>query len=276
MVIAIISETRSHGPLSQLGISVVVIADLVIVITFSLTSAFAHAVFPAAGKGAGFEALVPHIFGSILIGALLGLFLALYVRTVGVRSGLFLFALLFIIAEAGRPVHLNPLLVGLAAGLFTENLTPLGGSALVRESRPVVLPTFAIFFAVIGAEVHLRAFLHVAPFALAAAVVRAIGIYAGTMISARTTGLERSLARNVPFSLLPQAGVALALAVLVLNDFQPWGQVLGTVLLGCIVVNEIVGPVLFRAALQRMGEIPAEERGEAPEPVSASLSVEPQ
>lgn len=279
VVIGIISETRSKGPLTQLGISVVVIADLIIVITFSLTSAFAHAVFPAAGKGVGFEALVPHIFGSIFIGALLGLCLALYVRTVGVRSGLFLFAMLFIVAEAGRAVHLNPLLVGLAAGLFTENLTPMGGAALVRESRGVVLPTFAIFFAVIGAEVHLRAFLHVAPFALAAAFVRAIGIYTGTMVSATVTGLERKLARNVPFSLLPQAGVALALAVLVLNDFQPWGQVLGTVLLGCIVVNEMVGPVLFRAALQRMGEIPPEETAENGEQAVESvgpLSVEAQ
>lgn len=259
VVIGIISETGSRGPLTQLCISVVVIADLLIVVSFSLTSAFGHAVFPAAAKGVGFEALVPHIFGSIFIGALLGLLLAIYMRIVGVRSGLFMFAMLFIIAEAGRPLHLNPLLVGLAAGLFLENLTPIGGEQIVREARPVTLATFAIFFAVIGAEVELRAFLHVAPFALAAAVVRAMGIYIGTFIAANYTPLDKVLARNVPFGLFPQAGVAIALAVLVLNDFQPWGQVLGTVLLGSIVVNEMTGPVLFRIALQRAGEIPIEE-----------------
>jgi len=203
--------------------------------------------------------LVPHIFGSIFVGALLGLFLAIYSRTVGVRSGLFLFAMLFIIAEAGRPLHLNPLLVGLAAGLFLENLTPIGGEQLAKETQPVALPTFAIFFAVIGAEVHLRAFLHVIQFALAAAILRALGIYLGTLMAARYSHLEKPLARNVPFGLFPQAGVALALAVLVLNDFDPWGQVLGTVLLGSIVVNEMVGPVLFRNALQRLGEIPEDE-----------------
>lgn len=268
VVIAIISETRSRGPLTQLSISAVVIADLLIVISFSLSSAFGHAVFPGAGKGVGFQALVPHIFGSIFVGALLGLLLAIYVRTVGVRSGLFMFAMLFIIAEAGRPLHLNPLLVGLAAGLFLENLTPIGGEQVAREAKPVSLPTFAIFFAVIGAEVHLRAFLHVAPFALAAAVVRAMGIYLGTFVAAKYAPLDRALARNVPFGLLPQAGVAIALAVLVLNDFQPWGQVLGTVLLGSIVVNEMIGPVLFRMALQRAGEIPPEEQETAADAVA--------
>jgi Kef-type K+ transport system membrane component KefB len=249
---------------------VVVIADLVIVVSFSLTSAFAHAVFPAAAKGVGFEALVPHIFGSIFIGALLGLLLAIYVRLVGVRSGLFMFAMLFIIAEAGRPLHLNPLLVGLAAGLFLENLTPIGGEQIVKEARPVTLATFAIFFAVIGAEVQLRAFLHVAPFALAAAAARAVGIYGGTLIAARHGRLDPVLTRNVPFGLLPHAGVAIALAVLVLNDFQPWGQVLGTVLLGSIVVNQMIGPVLFRIALQRAGEIPSEEAEAATDvPVTA-------
>lgn len=263
VVIGIISETGSRGPLTQLWISVVVIADLLIVVSFSLTSAFGHAVFPAAGKGLGFEALVPHIFGSILIGALLGLLLAIYVRMVGVRSGLFMFAMLFIIAEAGRPLHINPLLVGLAAGLFLENLTPIGGAQIVKEARPVTLATFAIFFAVIGAEVQLRAFFHVAPFALAAAVARALGIYAGTLIARRHGRLEPVLSRNVPYGLLPQAGVAIALAVLMLNDFQPWGQVLGTVLLGSIVVNQMIGPVLLRIALQRAGEIPKEEHAEA-------------
>jgi hypothetical protein len=56
---------------------------------------------------------------------------------------------------------------------------------------------------------------------------------------------------------MPQAGVAIALAVLVLNGFPPWGRVLGTVLLGSIIVNELIGPVLFRMALARAGEIGA-------------------
>lgn len=257
VVIGVISETRSAGPLSQLCMSIVVLADLAMVVSFSLTGSVARSVFPAAQAGGGFGALLEHIFGSIAAGAIVGLILAAYTRRVGVRIGLLVFALLFIVAEAGRLLHLDPLLVGLSAGLFLENASPVSGEEIVRATKPVTLPTFVIFFAVIGAEIHLHAFLHVAPFAVAAAAVRAAAIFAGSAIGSAIGRVPRPTARLVPLGLLPQAGVAIALAVLVLNDFAPWGRVMGTVLLGSIVVNELIGPILFRAALARAGEIGA-------------------
>jgi Kef-type K+ transport system membrane component KefB len=253
VVIGVITETRAAGPLSQLCMSIVVIADLAMVLTFSLTTSVARNLFPSAQSQPA--ALLEHIFGSIAAGAVVGLVLAIYNRRVSSRTGLVVFALLFIVAEAGRVLHLDPLLVGLTAGLFVENLSPVSGEEITHAAQPVTLPTFAIFFAVVGAEIHLQAFLHVAPFAAAAALVRAVAIFGGSHLGSRIGRVPREIARLVPFGLLPQAGVAIALAVLVLNDFQPWGRVLGTVLLGSIVVNELVGPVLFRAALSRAGEL---------------------
>ena len=255
VVIGVISETEARGPLSELCMSIVVLADLGIVVTYSLTSTLARSVFPEADSAGGITVLAAHIFGSIGVGIAFGILLALYIRRVGTRTGLLVFALLFIAAEAGRVLHLDPLMVGLTAGLFLENVSPVSGEQVTRATEVIALPTFAIFFAVVGAELHLRAFLHVAPFALTAAVVRAVGIYAGTKVGVRIAGVDREVGRLVPFGLLPQAGVAIALAVLVLNDFPPWGRVLGTVLLGSIVVNELIGPVAFRFALARAGEI---------------------
>lgn len=254
VAVGLISETKASGPLSETVMSIVVLADLVIVVAYALSSSVAHSVFPGSGSGGGMALLVPHIFGSIAAGALAGAALALYVRRVGARSGIFAFALLFIAAEAGAALHLNPLLVGLAAGLFLENASPVGGERLSREVQPVTLPTFAIFFAVVGAEVHLRAFLHVAPYALAAAALRALGIYVGARVAARWSGIEPVLARRIPFGLFPQAGVAIALASLVLSDHKPWGSVYGTIILGTIVVNELIAPVLFRNAIVAAGE----------------------
>lgn len=253
VVIGLITETRAKGPLSEMVMSVVVIADLIVVVTYAFSSAAAHNAFPGSQRG-GLGLLVPHIFGSIVAGALLGAVLAFYERRVGMRSGIFTVAMLFVAAEAGAALHLNPLLVGLAAGLFLENVSPVGGETLSRGAESVALPTFAIFFAVVGAEVHLRAFLHVAPIALGAALLRAAGIYAGTFAAARVAGLDAKLTRAVPLGLLPQAGVAIALAALMLTEHKGWGQVFGTVILGTIVVNQLVAPVLFRAAIIAAGE----------------------
>ena len=263
VVVGILSETKATGPLSEMSLSIVVIADLIIVITYAISSAVGHSVFPRAGGDSGLALLIPHIFGSIAAGAVAGVLLAIYAVRVGTRSGMFTFALLFIAAEAGAALHLNPLLVGLTAGLLLENLTPIGGDKLTEAAEGVAMPTFAIFFAVVGAEVQLGAFMHTAPIALGAALVRAAGIYAGARIAARISGFSALFARRLTLGLLSQAGVAIALVALLLADFDPWGRVVGTIVLGTIIVNQLIGPVLFRSALVAADEVPSRN----PDPV---------
>ncbi|HJT18339.1 MAG TPA: cation:proton antiporter, partial [Thermoanaerobaculia bacterium] len=257
VVVALINETKSAGPLTELCMSIVVLADLAMVVTFSITSTIARSVFPSNQTGGGVGILAEHIFGSIFVGLIVGFVLAVYSRRVRTRTGLVVFALLFIVAEAGRVVHLDPLLVGLTAGLLLENASPVAGAEVEEAAKGVALPTFAIFFSVVGAEMDLGAFFNVAQFAAVSWLVRAGAIFGGSALGSRVGRVPRETARLVPLGLMPQAGVAIALAVLVLNGFQPWGRVLGTVLLGSIIVNELIGPVLFRLALARAGEIGA-------------------
>lgn len=254
VVVAILSETKASGPLSETTLSIVVLADLIIVITFALSNAFGHTIFPSAGTNGGLALLVPHIFGSIGAGIVAGAVLALYVSRVSARGGIFTFGVLFIAAEAGAALHLNPLLIGLTAGLLLENVTAIGGERLAHAAEGVAMPTFAIFFAVVGAEVQLGAFIATAPFAIAAAVVRGVGIYAGARLAGRIAGLDTSFTRWITLGMLPQAGVAIALVALLLADFAPWGRVLGTIILGTIIVNQLIGPVLFRNAIIASGE----------------------
>ncbi|MCK6587614.1 MAG: cation:proton antiporter [Polyangiaceae bacterium] len=256
VVMGILSETRASGPLSELCLSIVVLADLLIAVTFSFSDSVAHAVFPVEGAGGSvFGALAVHILGSIVAGIAVGTIFALYIRRVALRVGLFVFAVCFVVAEAGTALHLDPLLVGLSAGLFLENVSPVSGHEVIHQTETAAMPTFAVFFAVVGAEVHVHAFLAVAPFAVGAAVARAVGIYAGARVGARLAGVPRHIAQRVPFGMLPQAGIALGLAGLVKSSFPGWGEGAATLLLGTIVVNEMLGPVLFRMALERAGEI---------------------
>jgi Kef-type K+ transport system membrane component KefB len=278
VVMGILSETRAQGPLSELCLSIVVVADLAIAVAFSFSDSGARAVFPQAGDaGSVFGALAIHILGSIAAGVAVGAIFAVYIRRVALRVGLFVFAVCFVVAEVGTVLHLDPLLVGLSAGLFLENVSPVGGHEVIRHTNVAAMPTFAVFFAVIGAEVHVHAFLAVAPFAVGAAVVRAIGIYTGARVGARLAGVSTELARRVPFGMLPQAGIALGLAGLVKTSFPGWGEGAATLLLGTIVVNEMLGPVLFRVALERAGEIGKNtearsslEPAHAPEPDSGA------
>lgn len=256
VVMGILSETQARGPLSELCLSIVVLADLVVAITFAFSDSAVRSAFPdLGGSHSIIGGLAVHILGSIAVGVGVGLIFALYIRRVGIRVGLFVFAVCFVVAETGTSLHLDPLLVGLSAGLFLENVSPVGGHKVIHETEAAATPTFAVFFSVIGAEVHLHAFLAVAPFAIAAAATRAFGIFVGARAGAKLARVEPAIARRVPLGMLPQAGIALALADLVQKSFPPWGTGAATLLLGTIVVNESVGPVLFRAALSSAGEI---------------------
>jgi Kef-type K+ transport system membrane component KefB len=255
VVIGIVSETSAAGPLTELGLSLVVLADLVVVITFTFSESIARIVFPGLAGDGGVGSLATHILGSLGIGAGLGMVLAVFVQRVGRKLGLFVFGALFVIAEAGSAVHIDPLLVGLAAGLFLENVSSVSGALVAEETKSASLPTLAVFFAVVGAEIHLHAFREVAAFAIGCAVLRAIGLWTGARLAARGTGLEPDLARRIPFGMFPQAGVAIALALLVGQKFAPWGAALSTLLLSTIMVNELIGPILWRHALVRAGEV---------------------
>jgi len=273
VVIGILSETRSSGPLSSLAMSIVVLADLLIVLTFSGSGAIARSLFPDPAAGSALASLGMHILGSIAVGIGVGALLALYIRRIGMRIGLFVFATLFVVAEAGSAFHIDPLLTGLSAGLFLENVSPVSGHEVIKHTEPASMPTFAVFFSVVGAEVHLHAFLSVAPFAIAAALVRAGGVYGGARIGARVAGLDRDLQRSIPFGMLPQAGIAIGLANLVKQTWAGWGEGAATLLLGTVVINELIGPVLFRMALARAGEIGRNiEPAQSARPAHASLS----
>ncbi len=259
VVMGILSETRAAGPLSETALSIVVLADLFIVLTFAASSAVADAAFGGSGGSETVAGLATHLGGSALAGLLLGGALTLFELRVGRRTGLFVFAALFVVAEAGVQLHLDPLLVGLTAGLFVENASPVSGHHLIRETEPAARPVFAVFFAVIGAEVHLKAFLAVSGFAVGAAIVRALGIYVGARLGARAVSVPPTLARLVPFGMFPQAGIALALANLLAGSPHPWARGMATLVFGTILVNELVGPVLFRNALARAGEVGAKD-----------------
>jgi Kef-type K+ transport system membrane component KefB len=261
VTIAVIAESRARGPLSELALSVVVLADLVLILAFALAMQFTRT---ATGAGsAEIVGLLPflswEIFGSLAFGATIGALFAFYLGHVSRELTLVLLALCITVSAAGAVWHLEPLLAALAAGMVVENIAPPRGDALKDAVERGSLPVLIVFFATAGASIDLRALAATAPIALAIAIGRAGAIWAGAALGGRAARLPPASAALVWMGLVSQAGVTLGLATIVAREFPDWGRAVQSLVLALTGLHVLVGPVLLRAALARAGEIGAAE-----------------
>jgi Kef-type K+ transport system membrane component KefB len=274
VTIALIAESRASGPLSELTLAVVILADLLLILFFTLVMQFVRYAFGGAQEVGLFVSLSWEILGSLFFGAATGAVFAFYLRYVGREVAVALLGLCALVAGFGATLHLEPLLVALAAGLVVENIAPPKGDMLKEAAERGALPILVVFFAAAGASLQLDALATIGTVALAVSALRMLLIWLATRSGGRYAGVEPAIGRLVWMGLISQAGVTLGLTLLVASEFPGWGSTIQTLMVALIAIHQLVGPVLFRAALARAGEIGKMDEGAAPS-VDADLDARP-
>ena len=259
VTIAVIAENRARGPLTELTLAVVILTDLVLILAFTLAMQLAAwasggGTTSAHDVGLGIQ-VVWEILGSFAFGAALGGLFALYLRVVAREVTLLLLGLCAVVTGVGSYLEFEPLLAALAAGLVVENIAPPSGDALKRAVERGALPVLVIFFAAAGASLQLDALADLAVVAVAIALLRTITMWLGSAAGRAWIGDQSLEARWLWMGLVPQAGVSIGLAVIVASQYPGWGARLQTLIVSLIAIHQVIGPVLFRAALARAGEI---------------------
>ena len=272
VTLALLTETGARGPVARTTLGVVLVADVAVILMFSGTLAVAQATAPAPGGAPGMSlGLVTwEILGSVLVGAILGGVVALYLRFV--QRELFMFAIViaFLGAEIARLAHVETLLTLLVAGFITENVSRRDeGDKLRHAMERSSAPVFVVFFALAGAKIAVAEVASLWFVVIPIVLVRAAGIAAGSRLGARWAGVRGPEERYVWMGLISQAGVAIGLASVVADAYPQRGALIRDVLLAVIALNETMGPILFRQALSRSGEIGAATDQE-PEPRPAT------
>ena len=124
-------------------------------------------------------------------------------------------------------------------------------------------PVNVLFFVISGAELDLNVLIN--PTALLVGVIyilaRSAGKYFGSNLSCRITAQNKPITDNLGITLLPQAGVALGMALTASS--LPGGELTRNVVLFAVLVYELVGPALTKRSLLAVGEIRPEGRTSA-------------
>lgn len=255
VTIALIAESRASGPLSELTLAVVILADLILILAFTLVMQFVRYAFGGSGEVGLFVSLSWEIFGSFAFGAAVGAVFAFYLRYVGKEVAVALVAVCGIIAGVGSQLHIEPLLAALAAGLVVENIAPPRGDMLKEATERGALPVLVVFFAAAGASLQLDALAVIGWVALVVSAVRMALIWGSMKIGAKYAGIGPPIGNMVWMGMVSQAGVTLGLTLIIAGEYPTWGTAVQTLVVSLIALHQLTGPVLFRNALARAGEI---------------------
>jgi trehalose-6-phosphate synthase/Kef-type K+ transport system membrane component KefB len=259
MTAAVIADTGARGRLSDLVLAMVVLADLLLLVIFAVWIQLARAVFDAGNTGVAdiLARLAWEIGGAVAFGALIGAVFALYLRYVGRETTLVLLAVCAVLSQMGSAQQFEPLLAAVTAGLVIENLSVRQGETLriaVRQGAP---PVLVVFFVAVGASLRLDAVATIGILALALSAARVGFIRLGVMAGVRAARFDEPFGESAWMGLISQAGITLGFASVVAAEFPGWGERVQLLLVGSIAIHELVGPIAFRYALLRSGDLGA-------------------
>ena len=197
ITLAVLSETRAKGRLSDLVLGAAVFKDLVVVVGLAVATAIGRVwLSPGAALDAGVLMDVAlELGGSMLAGALVGLIFIIYVRFIGAEMLLFIAAMILVVAELCRAFHLELLLVFIAAGFVVRNFSR-HEHELMQPLRLVALPVFVLFFANAGASVDLKTTFQILPLALVLCLARAASYLLASHLGGKWAGEPPGIRRQ--------------------------------------------------------------------------------
>jgi trehalose-6-phosphate synthase/Kef-type K+ transport system membrane component KefB len=256
MTAAVMAETGARGRLSEVVLAMVILADLALLVLFSLVLQLARAAFNTGVSDVNVVARFAwEVGGAVAFGALVGALFALYVRYIAREVTLALIVMCGLLSQVGTTQQFEPLLAAVTAGLVIENLAVAQGEALKAAVQRGASPSLVIFFVAVGASLQLGALTTFGLLALAVAALRIAAIRLGLTFGLRGSGVDAVTGRYVWTGLISQAGITLGFASIVATEFPGWGTQLQTLLVALIALHEIVGPVFFRFGLARAGDL---------------------
>jgi len=253
--IAVITEEKARGTLTDTVLGSTVLKDVIILILIAILIPFSATIVDPAG-GFSLHAvweILWGILGSLAVGLVLGWLVTHYLKRIRAYRILFVLGVAFMAVYLGELLNLEYILIAMAAGFYVQNFSRQG-RRLLQALEANSLPVYALFFALAGADLDITILRTAWVIATAIILTRLVALWVGTRMAARIVEDPPVVLRYAWMGFLAQAGVTLGIASRVREDFPVWGDPVAAVIIAMIAVNQLVGPPAFRWALVKAGE----------------------
>ena len=280
----VVKQYKAKGPVTDILLPVVALDDAVGLVAFAISFGIARSL------GTGTVNVtsvilepVLEVILSLFLGFVMGLLFTLCEKYFHSRSKRMAVSVTFVMMtvaissmsfEIGS-VHIgfSSLLACMMLGTVFCNICEVSEELMERADRWTT-PVLILFFVISGAELELSVFADIMVVLIGAIYIisRSLGKYFGAGISARLSKCNPNVVKYLGITLLPQAGVALGMAIKAI-ELGPEGAIVRNITLFAVLVYEIIGPLLTKVALTKAGDINEEGRQSARELHLASKKI---
>ena len=272
----VVKQYKAKGPVTDILLPVVALDDAVGLMVFAISFGVAKSI--STGTVYVLSVILEPLLEVVLslgLGFIMGLLFTLCEKYFHSRSKRMAVSVTFVMMTVaisslkfdvgGIHIGFSSLLACMMLGTVFCNMCEVSEELMDRADRWTT-PVLILFFVISGAELELSVFADwaVVVVGIVYIISRSVGKYYGANISAKMTKSDPNIVKYLGITLLPQAGVALGMAIKAI-ELGPDGAIVRNITLFAVLIYEIVGPFLTKIALTKAGDIREEGRTSARE-----------
>ena len=270
----VVKQYKAKGPVTDVLLPVVALDDAVGLVVFAISFGVAKSI--SSGSVDILSVILEPLLEVVLslgLGFIMGLLFTQCEKYFHSRSKRMAVSVTFVMMTVaisclkfdicGIHIGFSSLLACMMLGTVFCNKCEVSEELMERADRWTA-PILILFFVISGAELELSVFADwaVVVIGIVYIISRSIGKCYGANISAKMTKSDPNIIKYLGITLLPQAGVALGMAIKAI-ELGPDGAIVRNITLFAVLIYEIVGPFLTKLALTKAGDIKGEGRTSA-------------
>ncbi|WP_146345401.1 cation:proton antiporter [Phaeobacter marinintestinus] len=260
----VITQSKQRTRFTDTLKGIVAIDDAWGLLVFSLVIVVAQSL-SGAGNGAElFQDAITEVGLSVALGIAIGLPGALLTGRLSEGEPLRIEALGLIFVTAGLSLllDLSYLITGMTVGAIIVNVARHHTRAF-HEIEHIQWPFMVIFFILAGASLDLSSLWALGGVGIGYLLLRTAGRMVGGWSGSVLAGSPKNERKWFGPALLPQAGVAIGMALIAAEYLPDHGDMIIALTIGTTVVFELIGPLIAAAAIQRVAQTSSRSQDKA-------------
>ncbi|MCK4291719.1 MAG: cation:proton antiporter [Planctomycetes bacterium] len=254
-------EYKTRGPLTAAILAIVALDDALALLLYRAAATGAKALLGTSERSVLLTTgvLLGEILGTVLLGFLAGVMLYFLLKFIRAEDKILEASIACLLLVVGICIvaEVDPILPAMVFGITMANLAPRQSKSVFELIKKFSPPIYISFFVLAGAHIELG---RLAPptLAITAAYIscRVGGKVLGAWLGARHCGAPAVVRKYLGMCLLPQAGVAIGLAILTGQMFSPeFGKIVIMVVMTETFIIELLGPILVKVGVKKAGEV---------------------